>query len=142
MRFLEFFLVHQAAPPGPIIGSLEPFLILAIFHAVYQVLKGLPGIADCRCPRHGKLQIADVLDTSFLNFKPTCPQLGPRVVAGCRCPGTPESRRLPVSWTPESRILPVSRTPGSIFLTAHCFFSFKLQAIATAFKAIIYQKSL
>ena len=56
MRLLKLFF-HQTTPPGPSRGSLEPFLILATFHKVIQVLKQLPGIRDT-----GELQIPGVWD--------------------------------------------------------------------------------
>ena len=46
MRFLKLGFFHQTTPPGPMRGSQEPFLILATFHGVIQVLKRLPGIRD------------------------------------------------------------------------------------------------
>ena len=40
MKFLKLVLFsHQTTPPGPIRDSLEPFLILAIFHGVIQNFK-------------------------------------------------------------------------------------------------------
>ena len=50
MRFSDL-VFHQAMPPGPVRGSLETFLILAIFNRVDQILKlfptafGTPGVA-------------------------------------------------------------------------------------------------
>ena len=50
MRFLKLGIFHQTTPPGPIRGSLEPFLILAKFHGVRR-----PGhlvATSLRCPEH------------------------------------------------------------------------------------------
>ena len=58
IRLLKLGFSHQTAPPGPIRGYLEPFLILATFHGVIPVLKWLPGVRDT-----GKLQIPGVPDT-------------------------------------------------------------------------------
>ena len=43
---LEFF--HQTNPSGPIRGSLDIFLFLAIFHRAIQILKRLPGVRDTK----------------------------------------------------------------------------------------------
>ena len=65
---------HQTTSPGLIIGSIEPFLILAIFHRVIQVLKRLSGIQDTgewQNPniRDAKeLRISSVWDTGDLRF--------------------------------------------------------------------------
>ena len=41
-----FFFIKLPPPPGPIGGSLEPFLILEKFHGVINISKWLPGIYD------------------------------------------------------------------------------------------------
>ena len=48
MIILKLVFFHQTTPPGPIRGSLGPFLILATFHGVIQVLKRLPGVWDTK----------------------------------------------------------------------------------------------
>ena len=48
MRFLKLCFFHQTTPPGPIRGSLGPFLISETFNGAIQVLKRLPGIRDTR----------------------------------------------------------------------------------------------
>ena len=61
--------LHQTTPPGPIRGSLKPFLILTTFLRVIQALKQLPSIRDTRqlqilsVPDAGEPKISGVLDT-------------------------------------------------------------------------------
>ena len=37
---------HQTTPPGPIRGSLEPFLLFSDFYGAIQILKRLPGVRE------------------------------------------------------------------------------------------------
>ena len=46
MRYLKLSIFHPTTPPGPILGSLGPFLVLVTFHGVIQVLKRLPYVRD------------------------------------------------------------------------------------------------
>ena len=50
-EIFEVGFFHQTTPPGPTRGSQEPFLILATFHGVIQVLKQCWGVANPQCPR-------------------------------------------------------------------------------------------
>jgi len=49
MRSLKLGVFHQTTPPGPIRGSLEPFLILATFKMTPR-RPGHRGAANPRCP--------------------------------------------------------------------------------------------
>ena len=92
----------------------------------------IPSVRDVResriagVPDTGELQPAFLQDTRDLR------------TAGFRDTG--ESRIPGVQDTVKLRIPSVQDTPGSHFFTVHCFLN--LQAIATAFKATIMQKTV
>ena len=130
MRFLKL-VFFQTIPPNPIRG----YLPRAIFN-----------FSD--------------FSRSYSSFKMTPQHPEHREVANSRKSWTSGSRESPVSGTPGSQEFPVSRTLGIRFFTFfktssqlafiwdtresffYCSLFFKLQAIAKAFKAIMYQKSL
>ena len=107
---------HQTIPPGPIRGYLEPFLILATFHWVIQVLKWLPGIWDSGESRSPsvpdtedswlswdtrELWIPDIQDTGESRI------LGVRDTRDSQIPGILDTGKLPI--------------PG-VLETGECFF--------------------
>jgi len=148
MRFLNCFF-HQTTPPGPIRGYLEPFLILATFHGVIQVLKRLLAsrtLGSCGFP---------VSRTPGSRESPLSWTPGSWASQVSRTPGIcfflyilffKLQANLLSSRTPGIHESPVSRMPGVENLlwpgcrgvTFDCLlFFFKFQAIATAFKAMI-----
>ena len=143
---------HQTTPSGLVRGYLEPFSILATFHGVIQVLKGLPGIQDTgelripgrrgvenpRCPGHQGFFFYTIfiLQANLPSSgTPWICQFSMSGIHKSQVCGTPGSQESLVSRTPE-----VANPQCPVFWLLTVFF--KLQAIALAYKAIIYQKSM